>query len=292
MKKILLIISILITSLFCYTITSAQLTQKKISDNSITNINFTAYLDYLPLSTIHDPTSLTPSYEGIFDTFLKDWCQNYKLNCSPFSNGNYEETVKKTSNNTFSNNKLDVIIGAYSDSKLYEDYKLIYPSILDNPVHLVMLPSSIAKISKISDLKPLKGAIDSHDQWNDFVLEQFTNLNITTVDSPEELYRQLMSGEIDYVFTTYWYGMSKIMELGLQDHVSVSQKPIWNMPLFVAVSKTSRYKNFLTHYLTEELKKEDTISKVKERAIEKLEEIKQKTQGTVPEAYILKKDDN
>lgn len=286
MKKILLIISILITSLFCYTITSAQLTQKTLS-KKLPNINFTTHLDYLPLGTIRNPKSLTPSYEGIFDIFLKDWCKNYKLHCIPYSNGNYEETVKK-----FSDNNLDIVIGAYSDSKLYEDYKLIYPSILDNPVHLVMLPSSIAKISKISDLKPLKGAIDSHDQWNDFVLEQFDNLDIKTVDSAEELYRQLMSGEIDYVFTTYWYGMSKIMELGLQDHVSVSQKPIWNMPLFVAVSKTSRYKNFITHYLTEELKKEDTISKVKERALEKLEEIKQKNQGTVPEAYILKKDDN
>ena len=64
------------------------------------------------------------------------------------------------------------------------------------------------------------------------------------------------------------------------------------MPLFVAVSNSSKNKAFLTHYFTEELKNPNTANKVKERAIELLNEIKLKNQGVVPETYILKKDNN
>ena len=285
MKKFFLIISIFVASFFCYTITSAQLNQKQQTGGQKTIIKFASYVDYFPISKIDNIKSI-PSYEGVFDNFIKDMCDSYHYECQPFINNNYIQTIKANTD------ELDIVIGAYSDSNLYEDYKLIYPSILDNPVHLVMLPSNISKISKISDLKPLKGAIDSNEQWNDFVLEQFSDLDIKTMDSSEEMYRQLISGEIDYVFTTYWYGTSEIMKLGIQDFVSVSQKGIWNMPLFIAVSNSSRHQAHLEHYITEELKKEGTIEKIKNRAIEKLNEVKLNNQGVVPEAYILKKDDN
>ena len=174
----------------------------------------------------------------------------------------------------------------------YDDFQIISPSLIDNPVHLVMLPSRIGQISKAKDLLPLKGAIDENDKFNNFVTEQLNKFNIETVSTPQELYRKLLSGEIDYVFTSYWYGISKIMELGIQDFVAVSQKGLWNMPLFIGISDFSKKKNYLMHHITEYLKNPFVTQKIKERALEILEEIKRQNQGVVPDSYILQNNNN
>ncbi|MBP5399111.1 MAG: ABC transporter substrate-binding protein [Alphaproteobacteria bacterium] len=288
MKKFLLLVILILISIFCYNLTSAKINPNEpiVAKNGI--IKFVTPLNYFPISKIENRQRKSDIiYEGVFDTFIDDFCGKNQISCTPFIDTNYINTIK-----TAEINKLDLIIGIYSDSILYEDFRFIYPSLLDNPVHLVMLPSRIGEITSLKDLKPLKGAINSNDQWNDYILEQFKQFNIEQIDSSEEMYRKLISKEIDFVFTTYWYGISEIMRLGIQDFVTVSQKGLWNMPLFIAVSNYSPKKNYLIHYLTEYLKNPTVTQKIKARAIEVLEEIKTQNHGVVPDSYVLQKDAN
>ena len=285
MKKILLIVIMCIASIFFYNITSAQLNQTHTFRTVPVTAKCLSYPDYYPISKI-TPAEKYLYYEGVFESFIQ-YLKSYNLSCDTFLEDTFAKTARRADRNG-----LDIIIGAYSDSALNGDFKFIYPSILDNPVHLVMLPSNIEKISKLKDLQKLKGAIDRHEQWNDFVIEQFKNFDIETLDSSEEMYRKLIDGEIDYVFTSYWYGATQMMKLGIQEFVAMSQKGMWNMPLFVAVSNSSRYKTYFVHLITEILKDPETVAKIKEQAIETLNQIKLQNQGVVPEAYILKKDNN
>ena len=93
MKKFFLIISIFVASFFCYTITSAQLNQKQQTGGQKTIIKFASYVDYFPISKIDNIKSI-PSYEGVFDNFIKDMCDSYHYECQPFINNNYIQTIK------------------------------------------------------------------------------------------------------------------------------------------------------------------------------------------------------
>ena len=286
MKKILLSITLIIIGAFCYNLTSAQIKQDFTKNQKPTEIKFLSPLNYPPISKISYSAG-SFIYEGIFDNFMNEFCSEHKLKCTPATEDDYINTIKSVEKN-----KLDFIIGVYSDSILYKDFKFIYPALLDNPVHIVMLPSNTSKIKTLNDLKSLKGAIDSKDQWNDYILEQFKQFNIEQIETSEEMYRKLISKEIDYVLTTYWYGVSEIMRLGIQDFVTVSQKGLWNMPLFIAISNFSPQKAYLVHYITEYLKDPEITQKIKERALERLEEIKAQNHGVVPDSYVLQKDNN
>ena len=286
MKKFFLFLSLVSVGAFCYHLTSAQIKQEITKNTRIRQVRYLAPINYYPISEIENiNTPDLSAYKGVFDKFIADFCNEHTLKCEPFVNKDFITTTK-----TIEKNKLDFVIGIYSDSTLYEDFKFIYPSLLDNPVHLVMLPQKINQIKNIKDLKKLKGAIESNEQWNDYILEQFKQLKIEKINTAEEMYKKLLSGEIDYVLTTYWYSITKIMKLGIQDFVAVSQKGLWNMPLFIAISNFSSQKNYLVHYMTEHLKNPETTEKIKERALEILEEIKMQNQGVVPDSYILQKD--
>ena len=150
-----------------------------------------------------------------------------------------------------------------------------------------MLPSRIGEIKKISDLKNLKGAIDSREYWSDFVRDQMDELNIEKVDNSYDLYGKLMRGEVDYIFTTYWYGMIEMMKLGVKDSVSISRKSIWSMPVFIGISKISLEREYLSHNLTQWLNRQEVRDKIKARAIAILRQVEEETRGTVPPSYTL-----
>jgi len=202
------------------------------------------------------------------------------------SSGNYEETIRIGAKGA-----VDIALGIYSDTSLYEEWKIIYPAVIDNPVHLVMVPSRISEVKSIDDLKNLKGAIDSRDHFNDFVTDQLQNFNLEKLDNSEEIYRKLISGEIDYVFVTYWYGMAEVLKLGVQEMVSFSKKSIWNMPLFLGVSKMSQNRRFFSHQLTEWMKDDAKREKFKQRIIEALQQLAEENRGKVPLTYQPNKSD-
>ena len=247
---------------------------KKMS-NSILRIS--SFYDYYPLGS-----TASGIYEGLLDTFLKDFQTFANFSAEMYRGQDYEETIR-----TGAKGKSDIILGMYSDTSIYGDLKFIYPAAIDNPVHLVMLPSKISAVKKISDLKNMKGAIDSREYWSDFVKDQMQNFNLEKIDNSYDLYGKLLRGEIDYIFTTYWFGSIEMMKLGVRDLVTLSKKSIWSMPVFIGISKISMERDYLSHNLTQWLSRQEVRDKIKNRAIEILQKVEEETRGTVPPSYIL-----
>ncbi len=247
---------------------------KKISSSILRTASFP---DYYPLGR-----TTSGHYEGLFDEFLLDFRTFANFTAELFRDDDYVETIRRGAKG-----RADIILGMYSDTSIYGDLKFIYPAAIDNPVHLVMLPSRIGEIKKISDLKNMKGAIDSREHWSDFVRDQMENFNLEKVDNSYDLYGKLMRGEIDYIFTTYWFGMAEMMKLGVQNLVTVSKKSIWNMPIFIGISKISVEREYLSHNLTQWLSKPEVRNKIKQRAIDILHQIEEENKGTVPPSYTL-----
>ena len=112
------------------------------------------------------------------------------------------------------------------------------------------------------------------------------NLNLEKIDNSYDLYGKLLRGEIDYIFTTYWFGSIEMMKLGVRDLVTLSKKSIWSMPVFIGISKISMERDYLSHNLTQWLSRPEVREKIKNRAIEILQKVEEETRGTVPPSYI------
>lgn len=277
MKKFWITMLLAAITIFSCRFAAAQVqfgVPKTISSSILRTVGFT---DYYPLGR-----TTSGHYEGLFDEFLKDFRTFANFTAENFRDDDYVETIRRGAKG-----RADIILGMYSDTAIYADLKFIYPAAIDNPVHLVMLPSRIGEIKKISDLKNMKGAIDSREHWSDFVHDQMENFNIEKVDNSYDLYGKLMRGEIDYIFTTYWFGTAEMLKLGIQNLVSVSKKSIWSMPVFIGISKVSMEREYLSHNLTQWLGRQEVRDKIKERAIEILRQIEEENKGTVPPSYTL-----
>ena len=277
MKKFwIILLASFFTVLHCSeTFSQVQFGVPKKLSSSILRIS--GFEDYYPLGR-----TTSGYYEGLFDEFLLEFRTFANFGAQIYKDNSYIETIRKGAKG-----RTDIILGIYPDTSIYEDYKFIYPAAIENPVHLVMLPSRIGEIKKISDLKNLKGAIDSREYWSDFVNDQMDELNIEKVDNSYDLYGKLMRGEVDYIFTTYWYGMIEMMKLGVKDSVSISRKSIWSMPVFIGISKISLEREYLSHNLTQWLNRQEVRDKIKARAIAILRQVEEETRGTVPPSYTL-----
>jgi len=181
--------------------------------------------------------------------------------------------------------KYQMFIGANSDTKLYKGLELIYPSIISNPIHLITMPDNSSKFKTFEDMKKYKGVANREEYYSDFVLRKLKEMNITFVDSSYEAYRQLFTGEADYMLGSLYYNRIAASRYGIEKYLSFSKKPIWKIPVFIALSKVmpklSEYlKTFQELFSTPEF----TLA-VKKEIIRIVEDEITKNDGIVPPPF-------
>ena len=98
-----------------------------------------------------------------------------------------------------------------------------------------MLNGKQSTIGSYEDLKKLKGIYVSQEYFSDYVLERFSDLNITSVDSVEDAYEKLFLGQVDYIVGSYYYQYVAAIQNGVKNYLSFSKKPIWHMPMFIGI---------------------------------------------------------
>jgi len=197
------------------------------------------------------------------------------------SGDNYQDTIDQ-----LLRGKTDILLGIYHDTKIYTGLEYVFPAVLNNPVHLVMLPQNIGKIKTSEDLKNLHGVYIARDHFSDFVAGNLKKYHVESVPDSLTAYEKLFTGEIDYVIGSYYYNYVEVLNLGLADYVSFSKQAIWNMPLFIGLSKASHYygktNSLLKHFIATEEFKQAVTSGLKE----KIAQIERQTQGIVPPKFV------
>ena len=273
---------ILIFSTFS-SVSSAQIEMEEIKNKGTQNLYVTGFYNYYPFGYFDKYNA----YHGVLTDFMKEFAEKgmYRLIYLNSSN-NYEDTIRE-----FSKGDGDVVLGIYNETSLYMDLKYIYPAAIDNPVHLVMLPSRIREIKAIDDLKKLKGAIHSIERFGDYVNNQLKDFNIEYIDNSYDLYGKLMTGEIDFIFTSFYFGVIETSKLGLRSQVAFSKQSIWVAPLFIGISKASFHRDYMVHSLSRMLEKPEAQEKIKNKIMEMLKQVEIENAGTVPPTYINTKEE-
>lgn len=255
----------------------AQVEFEQIKSRTQEKLHVTGFFDYYPFGQYENNV-----YSGVFKPFIEyfsDYGQ-YVLDYLPVSMS-YEDTIREAGKG-----EADVVLGMYAETSLYADLKFIYPAAIDNPIHLVMLPSKMGAVRSVQDLKHLKGAIHSKERFSDYINDKLKDFQIEYVDTSYELYGKLIRGEIDYVLTSIYFGTIETAKLGLRHQVAFSRQSLWTMPVFIGISKASVHREYLSHTLSKMLEKPEIKEKIKKDMEDIVNGVVEKYAGTVPPSFL------
>ena len=256
----------------------AQVEFEKIKSRTQEKLQVTGFFDYYPFGAYENNV-----YSGAFRPFIEYFANEgkYVLDFLPVTM-NYEDTVREVAKKA----EADILLGMYSETSLYADMKFIYPAAIDNPIHLVMLPSSMGRVRSTADLQNLKGAVHAKERFSDYVKAQLDKLKLERIDDSYELYGKLIRGEIDYVLTSIYFGTIETAKLGLRHQVAFSKQSLWTMPVFIGISKSSFHREYLSHTLSQMLSKPEIRAKIKQDMTDIVNKVIEKSAGTVPPTYL------
>ena len=170
----------------------------------------------------------------------------------------------------------------------------IFPAVLNNPIHLVTTPDKILNIKNVQDLKKFKGIYVQNEYFSDYMITNFKNYNLTPVPNSEEAFKMLLTGESDFMLGSYYFEYAEAIRLGLKPYIVFSNQPLWNMPLFIAMSKINSNPSAkaihtrLHKAASNEAFRNQIIKTLKQR----IENFEQKSQGIVPPMYVRKSLEN
>lgn len=244
------------------------------------HIQAITFLDYPPFGQKQEHGR---SAQTIYQPFIDALRESNKQEVYIIVDDTYKNLIFKVINSD-----VDIILGAYFDTEIYDGIEFIYPSIVNNPVVSVSLPERDLKISSKKDLQGLKGAIDSREYFSDYVQKEIKKLNVQTFDDSEKLYEQLFIGNIDYILTSRYYGALEQAKLGIRDLVQMPKNAIWDMPLFIGVSSLSKHAKLTANTIKTFLKAhhEEVREKINQYIIDIIHQADEDSKGVVPPSFV------
>ncbi len=184
--------------------------------------------------------------------------------------------------------EVQLFLGAYANTKLFTGTEMIYPASVSNPVHIITLPDTQEKIKSKNDLSKLKGTIIESEYFSDFVMRKIKPLNLAVAKTPYDAYEALFTGETDYIIGGMFYNKMMSSKYGIEQYLAYSTKPLFNMPVFIAISKLSPLFSLYHKHLSTQFAKPSFAKEVKEEILRMVEEEIAKNQGVVPPAFAKK----
>lgn len=251
------------------------------------NLTYIGLPDYPPFSYF-EKHSKSVSYKSAFLKPLKDIATQYGFK---LISSNYWDIpdIHKVILDVRSG-EIQMFISAYSNTKLFTGLELIYPASVSNPIHVITLPEGLEKIKTAADLKKLRGVISKTEYLSDFVLRKINDLNIKYVDTPYEAYEQLFTDEADYILGGLYYNRIMASKYGIEQYLAYSKKPLFKIPVFIALSKITPMQSLYNKAFHDEFNKDKFGNDVKREILRIVEEEISKNQGILPPAFVKKEE--
>ena len=286
MKKILLTVfilsSIIITS---YDAKSFVLYEEKKS-LAKTKMDMTGYIDYAPFGWVDTTNAniygkFNTVFQPMIDWFIKEYSieMNYDL---------YQKKIDDLAQKVRQGD-IDFFVGAYFETEIFKGLHLLYPAVIYNPITVFMLPNRINEVKSTDDLKKLKGVRNTYEYFSDFVEKKVAELNPMKVDSSYTMFEKLFTREADYIITSYYYGMIEAIKLGLKKQIAPAKQTLWNIPVFVGVSKISQHRDFISKRLTKYLQDKNNADIIQKNLQKIISDFEKQYEGVVPPTFGLEK---
>lgn len=270
---------LLLSGIFLLAAATSALAQVEFNtdrNREVKQLKATGFMDYPPFGYVRD-RFYPDSYESIFRPVIAQYAEEANFMVDYVVNLPYDVLVRKVRGG-----QIDIILGIYHETEKYKGLDVVYPALINNPVVVIMLPNRINEVNNLENLKKLKGGINSHEHLSDYVAEQMKNYQLEKVDNSYDLYKKLFNKEIDYIFASEYNARIEIAKMGLRNTVSFSKEAVWNMPLFIGISKAAQYRRQIFNGLTREAAKPESREKVRKALVDYIAKIEKESIGIVP----------
>lgn len=253
------------------------------------DVHITGFIDYAPFGFVEHPDAkIYGKFSTLFQPMIDDLATENNLRI-------FYDMQKKdfpTLVQEVRKGEIDVVLGAYHQTELFRGLELIYPAALNNPITIFMLPNRIHEVKSVDDLKKLKGVRVSKEVYSDYIDTQLKQFNIETADSSYEMFEKLFTKQADYILASHYYGLIEAIRLGVRGQVAVAKQTLWQIPMFIGVSKLSRERKMLTLKFTRYLEKPENQKELQNNVAKIIADFEKEAQGVVPPTFGLEKADN
>ena len=183
----------------------------------------------------------------------------------------------------------NLFIGANSSTALYKGLEVIYPAVISNPIHVITYKDIAVqeKISNFDDLRHLHGVVSRSEYFSDFVLRNLKDLNVEFTNDSLEAYRKIITNEADYMLGSMYFNRIEASKYGLSTYLSYSKRPLFKIPMFIAISKeTPLFSQYLSALKTAFADPNYSLA-VKKEIIRIINEETEKNEGVVPPSFAV-----
>ncbi len=247
-------------------------------------LNTYSFINYPPFGSIVYGQTFS-QLESVFLEELEKFAKERKYFISPYAvSDNYIDNIR-----AIRSGEIDLIIGCYYATKMYSGIDFVFPAVISNPIHAVMMPDRINEANTVENLKHLKGIRVKTEIFSDFVENALKEFNLQTVDNLDEAYEKIFVGDADYIIGGYYYMLISAIKSGVRPYVSFSRQPLWNIPVFIGISKMTRVdKKLLMKLLTAWSNSKQVKDNIHKKIQDTINALEVEYEGTVPPMYVRK----
>ena len=286
MKKIMLTVFICVFTLITFDEALSFVRYEEKHPKKVTEIHMTGYIDYAPFGFVDSPNEVV---YGKFHTLFKPMIDQFIKNANLKMHYDLQQRTVDDLIQKVRKGEIDFMVGAYHQTEMFKGLHLLYPAAIYNPITVFMLPNRIHEIRSTADLTKMKGVRNTNEVFSDFVEGRVAELNPIMVDSSYAAFEKLFTKQADYIITSYYNGMLEAIKLGIRHQIAPAKQTLWNIPMFVGVSKTSRYREMISKRLTAWLNDKKNIEMLKDNMQEIINDFEKRYQGVVPPSFGLDK---
>ncbi len=285
MKKLFAFFYIVLLVFSCIFETNAFVQYENKSAKKPGTIKFTGFIDYAPFGYSEYTDKVYKGkfftvFQPVIDNFINDNKSNdIKINYD-IDETNYSNLIRKVREG-----KIDFVLGVYHQTELFKGLELIFPAMISNNITVFMLPNRVDEVKTLDDLKKLRGVRISKEYYTDFVEGKLKEYNIEKVDTEYDLFERLFTKKADYIIGSHYYVLIAAAKMGLTSQIVPAKQTLWQMPMFVGISKFSKHRKLIAQKLTRYLEKPENIEKIRQNLIRIVNKEQKKGQAIVPPVF-------
>ncbi len=196
----------------------------------------------------HDKEKMVYINNGYAYDLFAQMAKNLDLKVQNVGYKSYQDALKD-----LRRGRIDVVTGVYFNKhNLGVGINLLYPSFMENPIVPIFVKGKEKEIKSFADFVGLKGVVRQEEMIYPIIYQQLPkNVQMKQVSGSKKAFQMLMSGEVDYMFSSLYSAEAEARRFKLLDKIHFSTFALINPNLFFAFSSVTECQQLKKQFASE-----------------------------------------